>query len=74
VTLPLSHITSLQLWLAKIILSFFFLILQYLCFLSLPVDFSFDRDQQLYFDDTCVVPERLEGIEVFHQDFTIGYL
>ncbi|XP_072301106.1 ETS translocation variant 5a isoform X3 [Eucyclogobius newberryi] len=24
-------------------------------------DFSFDRDSQLYFDDTCVVPERLEG-------------
>ncbi|XP_016093570.1 ETS translocation variant 5-like [Sinocyclocheilus grahami] len=24
-------------------------------------NFSFDRDQQLYFDDTCVVPERLEG-------------
>uniref|UniRef100_A0A3Q3K4U4 ETS domain-containing protein n=1 Tax=Monopterus albus TaxID=43700 RepID=A0A3Q3K4U4_MONAL len=23
--------------------------------------FSFDRDPQLYFDDTCVVPERLEG-------------
>ncbi|KAM8855535.1 ETS translocation variant 5a isoform 2-T3 [Spinachia spinachia] len=23
--------------------------------------FSFDRDTQLYFDDTCVVPERLEG-------------
>ncbi|XP_061826926.1 ETS translocation variant 5a isoform X1 [Nerophis lumbriciformis] len=23
--------------------------------------FSFDRDSQLYFDDTCVVPERLEG-------------
>ncbi|XP_068185651.1 ETS translocation variant 5a isoform X3 [Antennarius striatus] len=23
--------------------------------------FSFDRDAQLYFDDTCVVPERLEG-------------
>ncbi|XP_035533142.1 ETS translocation variant 5a isoform X2 [Morone saxatilis] len=23
--------------------------------------FSFDRDHQLYFDDTCVVPERLEG-------------
>lgn len=23
--------------------------------------FSFDRDQHLYFDDTCVVPERLEG-------------
>ncbi|XP_051565240.1 ETS translocation variant 5-like isoform X2 [Myxocyprinus asiaticus] len=22
---------------------------------------SFDRDQQLYYDDTCVVPERLEG-------------
>lgn len=24
-------------------------------------NFSFDRDSQLYFDDTCVVPERLEG-------------
>ncbi|KAM9343814.1 ETS translocation variant 5a isoform 3-T3 [Pholidichthys leucotaenia] len=24
-------------------------------------NFSFDRDAQLYFDDTCVVPERLEG-------------
>ncbi|XP_021334288.1 ETS translocation variant 5a isoform X2 [Danio rerio] len=24
-------------------------------------NFSFDREQQLYFDDTCVVPERLEG-------------
>ncbi|XP_052461882.1 ETS translocation variant 5 isoform X1 [Carassius gibelio] len=24
-------------------------------------NFSFERDQQLYFDDTCVVPERLEG-------------
>ncbi|XP_058478332.1 ETS translocation variant 5a isoform X2 [Solea solea] len=24
-------------------------------------NFSFDRDTQLYFDDTCVVPERLEG-------------
>ncbi|KAF3694484.1 ETS translocation variant 5 [Channa argus] len=24
-------------------------------------NFSFDRDHQLYFDDTCVVPERLEG-------------
>uniref|UniRef100_A0A671K237 ETS translocation variant 5-like n=1 Tax=Sinocyclocheilus anshuiensis TaxID=1608454 RepID=A0A671K237_9TELE len=24
-------------------------------------NFSFDRDRQLYFDDTCVVPERLEG-------------
>ncbi|XP_051999042.1 ETS translocation variant 5-like isoform X3 [Xyrauchen texanus] len=24
-------------------------------------NFSFDRDQQLYYDDTCVVPERLEG-------------
>ncbi|XP_026151816.1 ETS translocation variant 5a isoform X2 [Mastacembelus armatus] len=23
--------------------------------------FSFDRDPQLYYDDTCVVPERLEG-------------
>ncbi|XP_077946701.1 ETS translocation variant 5a isoform X2 [Gasterosteus aculeatus] len=23
--------------------------------------FSFDRDAQLYFDDTCVVPERLDG-------------
>ncbi|XP_078118691.1 ETS translocation variant 5a isoform X1 [Sander vitreus] len=23
--------------------------------------FSFDRDHQLYFDDTCVVPERLDG-------------
>ncbi|KAI9518805.1 ETS translocation variant 5 [Dissostichus eleginoides] len=23
--------------------------------------FSFDRETQLYFDDTCVVPERLEG-------------
>ncbi|XP_030613687.1 ETS translocation variant 5a isoform X2 [Archocentrus centrarchus] len=23
--------------------------------------FSFDRDAQLYFDDTCVVPERFEG-------------
>ncbi|XP_019732509.1 ETS translocation variant 5a isoform X1 [Hippocampus comes] len=23
--------------------------------------FSFERDTQLYFDDTCVVPERLEG-------------
>lgn len=31
------------------------------CFLLLPIDFSFDREQQLYFDDTCVVPERLEG-------------
>ena len=27
---------------------------------SIP-GFSFDRDPQLYFDDTCVVPERLEG-------------
>ncbi|XP_070693759.1 ETS translocation variant 5a [Pempheris klunzingeri] len=26
-----------------------------------PEAFSFDRDPQLYFDDTCVVPERLEG-------------
>uniref|UniRef100_A0AAR2L1Y0 ETS domain-containing protein n=1 Tax=Pygocentrus nattereri TaxID=42514 RepID=A0AAR2L1Y0_PYGNA len=24
-------------------------------------NFSFDRDQHLYYDDTCVVPERLEG-------------
>ena len=29
-------------------------------FLSIA-GFSFDRDHQLYFDDTCVVPERLEG-------------
>lgn len=34
----------------------------FLLFSSVP-GFSFDRDAQLYFDDTCVVPERLEGKE-----------
>uniref|UniRef100_A0A673BBV0 ETS domain-containing protein n=1 Tax=Sphaeramia orbicularis TaxID=375764 RepID=A0A673BBV0_9TELE len=35
-------------------------LINYAC-LPLISDFSFDRDPQLYFDDTCVVPERLEG-------------
>lgn len=26
-----------------------------------PLGFSFEKDTRLYFDDTCVVPERLEG-------------
>ncbi|KAM9710332.1 LOW QUALITY PROTEIN: ETS translocation variant 5a [Menidia menidia] len=28
---------------------------------NVPEGFPFDRDAQLYFDDTCVVPERFEG-------------
>lgn len=28
--------------------------------MSFPV-FSYERDPQQFFDDTCVVPERLEG-------------
>lgn len=27
----------------------------------LPLGFSYEKDTRLYFDDTCVVPERLEG-------------
>lgn len=26
-----------------------------------PTGFSYEKDTRLYFDDTCVVPERLEG-------------
>lgn len=26
-----------------------------------PLGFSYEKDTRLYFDDTCVVPERLEG-------------
>ncbi|NXU17904.1 ETV5 protein, partial [Pardalotus punctatus] len=26
-----------------------------------PIGFSYEKDTRLYFDDTCVVPERLEG-------------
>lgn len=26
-----------------------------------PAGFSYEKDTRLYFDDTCVVPERLEG-------------
>lgn len=26
-----------------------------------PVGFPYEKDSRLYFDDTCVVPERLEG-------------
>lgn len=35
--------------------------LMWLFFLFSIPGFSFDREPQLYFDDTCVVPERLEG-------------
>lgn len=28
---------------------------------SLFPGFSYEKDAQLYFDDTCVVPERMEG-------------
>lgn len=27
----------------------------------IPLGFSYEKDTRLYFDDTCVVPERLEG-------------
>lgn len=30
-------------------------------FLNSLSGFSYEKDPRLYFDDTCVVPERLEG-------------
>lgn len=38
-------------------------------FFSFP-GFSYERDPQQFFDDTCVVPERLEGkIEYINSEF-----
>lgn len=36
-------------------------------FFSFP-GFSYERDPQQFFDDTCVVPERLEGKIVRNSD------
>lgn len=36
-----------------------------------PPGFSYEKDTRLYFDDTCVVPERLEGKNLSPEEFRL---